>query len=220
MYLASDERLLLDAPDAESIAKYRADVASQQMDDDSEELHFRHTFATRSYLVGSVKAVMSMSCTESDDMDVFFQIRKADATGKLLRYHNVPQHDMEAQGLLEHQVPLQNSYVYLGPHGQIRASHRAIDQALSKPHYLQHSHEFEEKVTPGTVVCIETSIWPGGIIFDKGDSMVFKVSGHPMYLAEFAAMRGQFKAQNLGYHQVHLGGSIASYIEVPFIEMQ
>ena len=219
MHLASDEQLLLEAPAAESIAEYRADVASLQMDEDCEELHFRYTFATRTYLVGSVKAVLSMSCAESDDMDVFLQIRKADTTGKMLRYCNVPKEDMEAQGLHEHQIPLLNSYVYLGPHGQIRASHRAADQDLSKPHYIQHSHEFEKKVTPGSVVSIATSIWPGGMIFDKGESMVFKVSGHPMYLAEFAALRGQFKAQNVGNHQVHLGGSVGSYIEVPFVEM-
>ena len=219
MYLASDEQLLLEAPAAESIAEYRADVASLQMDEDSEELQFRYTFATRTYLACSVKAVLSMSCVESDDMDVFLQIRKADATGKMLRYYNVPKEDMEAQGLQEHQVPLLNAYVYLGPHGQIRASHRAVDQALSKPHYIQHNHEVEEKVTTGSVVHIETSIWPGGIIFDKGESMVFKVSGHPMYLAEFAALRGQFKAQNVGNHQVRLGGSGGSYIEVPFVEI-
>ena len=219
MYLASDEQLLLEPPAAESIVEYRADVASLQMDEDPEELHFRYTFGTRSYLVGSVKAVLSMSCVESDDMDVFLQIRKADATGKMLRSYNVPKEDIEAQGLHEDEVPLLNTYVYLGPHGQIRASHRAVNQALSKPHYIQHSHELEEKVTPGSVVRIETSIWPGGVIFDKGESMVFKVSGHPMYLAEFPGLRGQFNAQNVGSHQVHLGGSGGSYIEVPFVEM-
>ena len=127
---------------------------------------------------------------------------------------------MEAQGLQEHQVPLLNPYVYLGPHGQIRASHRAIDPALSKPHYIQHSHEFEEKVTPGSVVCIETSLWPGGITFDKEESIVFKASRHPMWLAEFPSLRGQFKARNVGGHQLHIGGSTGSYIEVPFVEME
>ena len=74
LYLASDEQLLLQAPGAESIAEYRADITSLQMDDDSDYLCFRYTFATRSYLVGSVKAVLSMSCAEADDMDVFLQI--------------------------------------------------------------------------------------------------------------------------------------------------
>ena len=219
MYLAPNELLYLQAPDVESIVTYRADIASKQMDEDSEELHFRYTFATRTYLVGSAKAVLSMSCAESDDMDIFFQIRKEDADGKLLRYYNVPKVEMEAQGLREDQVPLTNAYVYLGPHGQIRASHRAIDKTLSKLHYIQHSHECEEKVPPGSVVRIETSIWSGGIVFDKGESMVFKVSGHPMYLSEFNTLRGQFQAQNVGHHQVRLGGSEGSYIEVPFVEL-
>lgn len=219
MYLAPEERLTPHVSATKCTVQYRADIASLQMDNDSEEVHFRHRFATRTYLVGSAKAVLSMSCTESDDMDVFVQIRKVDAAGKVLRYYNVPRDEMEAQGLGEDQVPLLNPYVYLGPHGQIRASHRAIDSSLSKPHYLQHKHESEEKITPGSVVRIETSIWPGGIIFDEGESMMFKVSGHPMYLAEFPTLRGQFDTRNVGNHKVHIGGPEASYIEVPFIQV-
>lgn len=104
-------------------------------------------------------------------------------------------------------------------HGQIRASHRAVDHDLSKPHYIQHRHDLEERITPGTSVKIETSIWPGGIIFNEGESMVFKISGHPMYLSEFPTLRGQFLARNTGRHVVHIGGSTASYIEVPFVEL-
>jgi hypothetical protein len=47
-------------------------------------------------------------------------------------------------------------------------------------------------------VKIETSIWPAGIIFEEGEYLVFKISGHPMYLAEFPTLRGSFKARNKG----------------------
>jgi hypothetical protein len=54
------------------------------MDEDPEELHFRSTFSQRTYLVGSVEAVLFMSCNDADDMDILLQIRKVDNTGKVL----------------------------------------------------------------------------------------------------------------------------------------
>ena len=219
MFLTDSGHLVLERPPHQFTVGYQADVPTLQTDSDPEELWFRYTFTKRSYLVGSVKAVLSMSCLESDDMDVFLQIRKLDASGKILRYHNIPEEDMTAQGLPPDQVPLTNPTVYLGPHGQIRASHRAIDQQLSTPHYIQHRHDAEERIEPGSVVEIQTSIWPGGIIFDGGESMVFKISGHTMYLAEFPTLRGEFQARNTGRHLVHVGGPGASYIEVPFVEI-
>ncbi len=219
LYLTGDEHLVLTAPSGLSTVMYQADTPAMQADDDAGELWFRYTFSKTAYFLGSVKAVLTMSCADSDDMDIFLQIRKLDATGKILRYHNIPEEDMSAQGVPVEELPLINPTVYLGPHGQIRASHRAVDHDLSKPHYIQHRHDLEERITPGTSVKIETSIWPGGIIFNEGESMVFKISGHPMYLSEFPTLRGQFLARNTGRHVVHIGGSTASYIEVPFVEL-
>ena len=219
MFLAPGERLSDQLPSDESVVHYQSDVPAMQMDDDSEELHFKYTFTTRSYLLGAAKAVLWMSCNDADDMDIFLQIRKEDASGKMLRYHNIPKEDIEAQGISDADVPMVNTLVYLGPHGQIRASHRAIDERLSTPHYIQHEHVVEERVPPGTVVRIETSIWPGGIIFDPGESLVLKIAGHPMSLAEFPTLRGQFKARNTGKHNVYLGGARGSHLAVPFVAM-
>ena len=189
------------------------------MDDDADEALFWFTFTERSYLLGSVKAVLAMSCADYNDMDIFLSIRKADCSGKILRYANVPSNEMSANGVVPDDVPLLNLCYYLGPHGQIRASHRAIDEELSKPHYIQHKHTQEEKIPPGTVVELTTSLWPGGIIFDKGESLIFKVSGHAMTLAEFPTLRGTFVVQNLGNHCIHCGGQNGSYIEVPFVKI-
>lgn len=188
------------------------------MDNDKEELQFWLRLPEKRLLIGSVKAVLYLSCEDLDDLDIFLQIRKADADGNVLQSHNVPIEDMEREGVPKDQVPLTNPFVYLGPHGQIRASHRGIDQNLSKPHYILHEHMKEEKIPPGQIVKIETSIWPGGIILEKDEYLVFKVSGHPMYLAEFPTLRGQFKAQNRGLHHVHLGVSEGSHLVVPFVD--
>lgn len=217
LFLAPEGQLLTDPPAKAHKIQYQSDVAALQIDDDSEEIHFRFTFTKRVCLLGAAKVLIYVSCTDADDMDLFFQLRKQDSSGKILRYHNIPEKDIQAQGLAQNDLPLLNTLVYLGPHGQIRASHRKIDETISTPHWISHEHLVEEKITPGTVVCIETSIWPGGIIFEPLETLVFKVAGHPMYLAEFPTMRGQFKAQNKGKHTIHLGSSYPSHIVVPFL---
>jgi uncharacterized protein len=207
------------SPDAGTVS-YQSDVDCEQVDNDSEEACFMYKFSKRTYLLGSIKATLFMSCKDADDMDIFLQARKTDSSGKILINYNIPEADMAACGVPQEKVPLLNTYVYLGPHGQIRASHRAIDENLSKPHYLQHEHLREEKVPMGEVVEIETSLWPGGMIFEPGESLVFKVSGHPMYLAEFPTLRGKFKARNTGVHSISVGGQglSRSYVTVPFLD--
>ena len=189
------------------------------MDEDPEELHFNFTFSEKTCLLGAAKVVLFMSCEDADDMDIFLQLRKEDSSGKVLRYYNIPENDIKAQGLQQKDVPLLNTLVYLGPHGQIRASHRKIDEKLSTAHWIRHEHLVEEKVIPGDIVRIETSIWPGGMIFEESETLVLKIAGHPMYLAEFPTMRGKFKARNIGRHVVHMGGAHASRVIVPIIDV-
>lgn len=218
LYLAPNQQLQSDVVSVKSIESYQSDVDSQQMDNDTEELHFKLRLPERCLLVGSVKAVLYVSCNDFDDLDIFLQIRKADKDGNILQSHNVPIQDMEREGVPKDKVPLLNTFIYLGPHGQIRASHRAVDRKLSKPHYIAHEHRKEERIPAGQIVKVETSIWPGGIILEKDEFLVFKISGHPMYLAEFPTLRGQFKARNKGLHHVHLGGTEGSHIIVPFLD--
>ena len=219
MFLGSQGLLLKGAPAHRSFTSYRSDVEAFQADADTEEVMFRFKFSETTHLLGSAKAILYMSCDDADDMDIFLQLRKQDSSGQVLRYYNIPEQEMERQGLQQKDVPMLNTLVYLGPHGQIRASHRKIDQKLSRSHFIRHEHLAEEKVTPGEIVRIETSLWPGGMIFEKDESLVLKIAGHPMYLAEFPSMRGQFKARNTGMHKVHLGGRHASHIVVPFVEL-
>jgi hypothetical protein len=57
------------------------------------------------------------------------------------------------------------------------------------------------------------------MIFEKVESLVLKLSGHPMTLAEFPSLRGQFKARNSGVHNVHMRGAKGSHIIVPFVDL-
>lgn len=218
LYLGSEERMHPEPFSQFGFVSYKSDVISEQLDNDSEELHFKFRIPRRTYLLGSVRAFLRVSCDELDDMDIFLQVRKADTEGNVLMSYNVPIHEMEREGIPRNRIPMLNTFVYLGPHGQIRASHRAIDQKLSKPHTILHDHTAEERIPLGSMTTVETSIWPGGIIFEKGETLILKISGHPMYLAEFPTLRGEFKARNKGMHKVHFGGSEGSHVVVPFVE--
>ncbi|KAK0761625.1 hypothetical protein N5P37_006578 [Trichoderma harzianum] len=194
-YLSQDGTLTWSPDQMSTTLSYQSDVTALQMDSDSEELSFDCTLPTDSYLVGYSKAVLYMSCPDHDDLDVFVQIRKADSTGEVLQNINIP---LQELGVDAEEVALINTNVYVGPLGILRASRRKIDMDRSKPHWALHSHNEDEKISPGTIVKLEIGIWPSGIKFEKGEKLVFKVSGHDMRLAEFEPLRGKFTTSNKG----------------------
>jgi len=60
-------------------------------------------------------------------------------------------------------------------------------------------------------------IWAGGMIFEKGEKLVLKVSGHPMTLAEFDILWGSYQPTDKGNHNVHFGGEYQSRLELPLL---
>lgn len=185
------------------------------MDSDPGEISFSYTFSERTLLAGYPRCALHMSCASHDDMDVCVIIRKADALGKVLRNINMPLTDLGATS--EDEVELFNALVYAGPTGILRASHRTIDPDLSKPYWPVHPHDKVEKVKPGTVVRLEMVLTPMGIMFEPGEKLVFRISGHHMMIAELENLRGVFKADNHGSHDVWFGGSYDSYVVLPVV---
>ena len=190
-----------------------------QEDADTEELHFNYTFSSRTHLLGAAKAVLYVSCPDFHDMDVFVQLRKADRNGKILLSYNVPLADLKKMGMEEENIPKVNPMIYLGPTGQLRASHRALDKALSTAHWPVHAHDKEEFLTLGEVVKLEIGMWPSGMIFSEGESIVLKVSGHWMTLSEYPWLRGEHKPKNKGKHFIHFGGEYSSRVVLPLVEL-
>lgn len=106
---------------------------------------------------------------------------------------------------------------YLGPPGILRASHAELDPALSTDFHPVYTHQNPQKITPGQIVKLEISIWPTGILFEPGESLVLRIGGNPQVLAEFSALRGKWLSNNNGTNSVHFGGKYLSYISVPFV---
>lgn len=217
LFLQDKGQLSSDTTAAEPIrtVSYQSDVPVLEMDADSEEAKFRITFHETTTLIGASKAILYISCPDNDDMDVFVQIRKADKSGKLLRHSNLPIPELRQPA--EQDKDLVNVLQYTGPSGILRASHRALDPVLSKPHWPAHDHSREERITPGKIVKLEIGLWVSAIRFEAGEQLVFKVAGHHMILADFPGTRGKFANRNNGRHVLHFGGQYDSRIEVPLI---
>ncbi|KAJ5090324.1 hypothetical protein N7532_009008 [Penicillium argentinense] len=216
LYLTKDGLLSKKPPLQTETLSYQSDVRSFQIDSDSEELQFEYTFARKTCLLGCSRALLQMSCPDYDDMDVFVQLRKADKDGHMLQNINIPFQDL---GKSADEIENVNPLKYLGPTGALRGSHRAIDPRLSTPLWTEHDYTSREPVKRGEIITMDIGIWQTGIVFDVGERLVLKVSGHNMTLAEFTALRGQLTAANVGRHVLHVGGMYQSRLVIPLVEI-
>jgi len=189
------------------------------MDQDSDEPSFTYTFPRKTTILGCTRAVLCMSTSDHDDMDVFVQIRKADSTGRILQHLNIPKPDLEAMDINTDEIDPVNPLIYLGPSGALRASYRAIDERLPNTYWPQHHYSHAEKLKNGEIVKLEIGLRQTGIQFEAGEQLVFKVSGHPMALAEFPPLRGAMPNYNRGRHRLHIGGECGSYVLSSTVEI-
>ena len=197
---------------------YRSDVPVMQCGDDAEELSFEYLFESPTYVVGHPRATLYVSCSEHDDLDIFVQLRKMCKDGRLLENINIP---ADALGIPADKVPNLNILKYLGPTGIIRASHRELDQTLSKPHHPVLSHRKEDLVKPGEVVRLEVAIWACGMAFEAGEKLVLKLSGHDMRFVDFPPLSCSFHSGNKGIHKIYCGeGGFHSELVLPTVNLE
>ena len=216
-YLEKSGKLSLSQPQSPDSNSYNSEIVPRFLDDDEEELTFTFTFTEATWLVGYSVATLYMSCTEHDDLDVFVQLRKVDSKGQVLQHMNVPVENLVPAVPGPKDVPDSCFYKYLGPTGVLRASHAITKLSESEPFLPEYSHDRQEKVSPGTVVRLEVPIWPGGMAFDAGESLMLKVAGHPMNMMELLGLGGNIPVENVGRHIVYFGGEHSSSLTVPLV---
>lgn len=221
LYLHPDGSLQHSKPSnsTDTELSYQSDVPFLQMDNDTEELRFQHRFTSSAYLVGSARAKLFMSTPPDsghDDMDIWLQLRKVDRSGNVLQQLTIPSQDSP---IPDSEVPVINPLRYLGPSGALRASYRALSPSESTPEFPEHDYTRRDPISPGQVMELNIGLWQTGMAFEEGESLLFKISGHPMTLAEFEPLRGAELSQNKGRHVLHFGAETPSALIVPFIEI-
>ena len=131
-------------------------------------------------LTGHINLVMWVS-SETDDMDVFAYLR-----------------DLAPDGSVE-----------TATRGILQVSHRKLDPVLSTSYRPYHTHDEEQKLSPGEVVPVEVEIWATSMIFEEGHRIRLDVNAHDG--------RHYFAAYNLANNSIYTGGERASYVVLPII---
>lgn len=214
-YLRPNGGLSINPAKDNTSVSYLADVNPKEAASAAEEITFSHQFTAPTWLVGYSWLVLHVS-SDQDDIDVFVQIRKLDASGKALQCMNVPLDELIPAVKDSSEVADSCFLKYLGPTGDLRASHAVTK--VSKPNsWPEYRNDSREPIKPGTVVRLEIPIWPTGISFEAGESLAVKVSGHYMSFMEFEPLNGA-SHRNKGKHTIYFGGQYDSHLVVPLID--
>lgn len=76
-------------------------------------------------------------------------------------------------------------------------------------------------IAPGTIVALVIPIWPVGMVFEAGEGLMVRVSGHDMSLPEVEMLRlTEPVDQNRGRHIVHTDGDYGSFVALPVISQE
>jgi len=74
------------------------------------------------------------------------------------------------QGALDPHTPIAQ--------GWLRCSHRKLDRKLTRPYRPYHTHDEEQKLTPGKVYEVDVEVWPTCIAVPAGHRLALSVRGN------------------------------------------
>ncbi|KAK4054338.1 hypothetical protein OIO90_003571 [Microbotryomycetes sp. JL221] len=179
---------------------------------------FSIKFDKQTILCGLPKAHLFMSCDDHNDMDVYIQIRKLDAEGRVLKHVQVPMDRRQIKDYFD--IPEKDhsgTLVHPGSLGILRASRRHIDRERTfHPQFPFHPHSRDDYVEPGIVVELEIGIWHAGILYDAGETLRVDIMGvNPLYpeLRDF----NNGALGNVGLHKIHMSEKYPSRVILPII---
>ena len=109
-------------------------------------------------ITGPVACKLFLSSATSD-ADVFVVLRVFDLDGKEVTF----------QGALDPRTPVGQ--------GWLRASHRKLDPALTKPYRPYHTHDEIQPLAPGEIYELDVEIWPTCIVVPRGHRVALTVRG-------------------------------------------
>jgi hypothetical protein len=83
--------------------------------------------------------------------------------------------------------------------GWLRASHRELDESLSKPYRPYHKHQKKQPLQPGQRVELDIELWPTSIVLPAGYRLGLSIRGKDYIFAEKTGLKlSNFKNELLG----------------------
>ncbi len=114
-------------------------------------------FASETEFTGPLMARLWVSSSTAD-LDIFATLRMFDPEGKEVIFTGASE-----------KVPVTR--------GWLRASHRKLDPALSRPDRPWHAHDEIQKLTPRKVYALDVEIWPTSIVCLPGYRLMLTIAG-------------------------------------------
>ena len=109
-------------------------------------------------ITGPIAAKLWVS-SATEDADLFLVVRAFTPDLKEVTF----------QGALDAHTPI--------AHGWLRCSHRKLDPNLTLPYRPYHTHDEEQKLTPGQIYEVDVEVWPTCIVLPKGYRLALSVRG-------------------------------------------
>jgi predicted acyl esterase len=109
-------------------------------------------------VTGPIAAKLWVS-SATEDADLFLVVRVFTPDLKEVTF----------QGALDAHTPIAQ--------GWLRVSHRKLDEKLTLPYRPYHTHDEEQKLTPGEVYEVDVEVWPTCIAIPKGYRIGLSVRG-------------------------------------------
>lgn len=176
---------------------------------------FTAKFSEYTEVAGYAKVRLWMSCNKKDDMDVVVQLRKIDSAGDLLESIHFP-----CPKPVE-EAPVQETTKIFGPQGFLRASasvSRDDSRSSSDGQEVFYKHDREQKISPGTIVPLDITLWPMGMVFAPNEGIMLRVAGHFISAPVSTQWRQrESDIENVGYHHIHTGGRYDSSLTLPIV---
>ena len=187
-----------------------AAAVSYDAESESDAAVFVLDFDEETEVIGYPKLRLWVEAADSDDMDVFVLLQKANASGEVLEQFTVPNHGPRMDALTRSGSSILK---YKGSNGRLRVSMRHLDEARSTDEVPVHSFDRVEKLRGGEVVPIEIDLFPVGLAFHVGEQLRLTISGFNR-LGGVMPGRGTVEPDNRGRHVVHTGGSHDSSLRI------
>ncbi|KAM0443870.1 hypothetical protein ACHAQK_002616 [Fusarium lateritium] len=186
LYLDSAEKLMLSPQKEAQALSYDAAYLPKHPLQDGEELLFPYKIPKKTWLIGYSWLNISILNDSHDDIDVFAQIGKQDASDEQPVNMNVPTKELIPP--VSHHTEAANTCFlkYLEPTGSLRGSH-AITKVDPKPRrftgeWPKYTNTTHKAIPAGTIARLKVHIWPTGIVLEEGEYLTLKVFGHYMKL--------------------------------------
>ncbi len=109
-------------------------------------------------ITGPIAAKLWVS-SSTEDADLFLIVRAFDPNMK----------EVVFQGALDPHTPIAQ--------GWLRVSHRKLDPKLSLPYRPYHTHDEEQKLSPGQIYEVDVEIWPTCVVLPKGFRIALTIRG-------------------------------------------